>query len=383
MKNELVFWARSSIIILPRWSRRLSRSFVTSVILTLITPALLYIPDEIALAAGASAPVGSTRLQFLTVNDPVYGVEMGKLAFFAGWQGTVGVTRNDAACPDCNSVSLNMTSPEGRSQIQTYGEGLHTGLNQLAGQKGHFARTRFTSTGELITQYILPALHLDGQPSAPRPSLVNQAAAALEEMKRGPIFGTQFTQGAAVRVSGGSSGKDYVIEALTLGGSLGAPTEFTVTHFTVIQAPAEQADALATAWEALPPISIHPEWRRLNDEHTMATLKRMQAQQQQQNAQVQQWMRDYNARQAAFNSSQLSSNAAARQAQQRRADQSQQDAQQAQRNITDTGNQVIDSRNGNSRYYTFCNSQTGQVVYQYNTTVPPDTSGHWLRCGSD
>ncbi len=148
----------------------------------------------------------------------------------------------------------------------------------------------------------------------------------------------------------------------------------------MIQAPAGQAEELARKWEGLPVMQVNPEWGRLNDDHDMAILRRMQAQSQQQSAQVQRLIRDYNARQAAFNKSQLSSNEAARVAQQRRADQSQADAEQNQRNITDTGNLVNDSRSGNSRYYTFCNHQTGEVAYQYNNTAPPDASGHWLRC---
>ena len=208
-----------------------------------------------------------------------------------------------------------------------------------------------------------------------------RADQAVADTKRFPLVPDAYARGAAVPVTGGNGGKDYVVEALTGGGFVGRPTAFTGTHFTVIAAPAGQAEGLAKAWEALPPMTISPMWRQKDDAHTVAALERMQAEGRQQTAQVEQSIRDYNARQASFNARQKASMDAARGAQQRRADQSLEQSQQSQQSIRDQGQQTIDSRDGTNRYYTFCNKQTGAVVYQYDTTVAPDTSGSWLRCG--
>ena len=80
------------------------------------------------LVVGGVGGQAGGRLQFLTVNDPVYGVEMGKMAFFAGWTGTVGVTRNDAWCAECNGISMTMTSPMGVRPLRRMGGAAYGGV---------------------------------------------------------------------------------------------------------------------------------------------------------------------------------------------------------------------------------------------------------------
>jgi hypothetical protein len=313
----------------------------------------------------ASTTSGRPSLQNLPVPDPAFNMNSGTLPFFAGWTGTAAIDRTDPFCSQCPDIVLRMTSPDGKSLIQQLNHPFHTVLlPPMARADGHIAVMRFTSTADLLTRFILPALNLGGRPSTPQPF----APAFLDTMRQqaaaSGIPGT-ISDTAGVLVSGIDPGEEYFVYGITRGTLQGTQGENSKTNVSIVEAPIGHAQALAEALKALPPIQSDVQWASRQQQLLQEQAAGYQHQQQVGNAAVQQSIANLNASTARTAADSNATRAAV--------DQHGQAARSAARY-----NSGVQTGNGSSAQW--CNSATNQQRTMYNTLNPPDNSGNWVHC---
>jgi hypothetical protein len=318
-------------------------------------------PADPQVSSKNSAKSGS--LQHISLNDPMFNMSSGTLAFFAGWTGTAAIDRSDPYGPQDADIVFRLTSPDGNSLIQQLNQPLHTGLFRIPVQGGHFALTRFTSTADLLTRYVLPSLKLGGQASPPQPF----APAFLANIRRqGEASGVPGVIGdtAGILVSGADPGKEYFVWGITRGTLQGTQAENTTTYIGVVEAPIGQARSLAESFKAIPLDPPNQQWAALDQQHRQQIAANSQASANASNQAVQQSINNLNA-------------ATARNAANSNATREQIDQQgQAARAVLHAG---VVAGIGTGSTHQWCNTVTNEQRTVYNSLNPPD-SGSWKHC---
>jgi hypothetical protein len=320
-------------------------------------------------------------LQYLRLDDPVYGVPEGNLPFFAGWKGTATVERQDPQCLRCPGVGLHMTSADGSEVIQQMAMPLHTSPINLPAQyrASNAVVTRFSSTGDLLLRYVLPTLRLGGQPGTPV-QFGDERAQILHQKLAEKGMGNAHVEIAGVLLSGAKPGKEYFVFGITLCSNFGTQRETTLTTVEIVEAPPGKAEALARAWMKLPVIQLNPAWQRMDDDRSRRDLAQSQATLQGQ----QQQMSNAAASQKAISDGHIAasnqSNAIARQGAADRAAQNNSDFAKQQQLIRDSGALSTGAQNGNGSGFKYCNANN-QSTWVYNSLNPPTApGGPWHRC---
>jgi hypothetical protein len=232
---------------------------------------LIFVSFTLSLAAdAAAAPQASGRAlgtRSIPVSDPTLGMVQKDFPVLPGWQGTAQIDRTSDPLAYANgTLATDMRSPDGRSSIRMLAVPFHTFnvSRQLAqampgnpANQRNAALTRFTSTADLLTRYILPALGQKGEPVHR-----DEAPEQMKERQREELakHGVPMPIWDVASVIYRSEGRETMIFAATTGGGAGTSRENTTTQLTVVVAPEGKTQELMTAQFALPQTQPGAAW---------------------------------------------------------------------------------------------------------------------------
>lgn len=209
----------------------------------------------------------STTIQ---VPDPTLGLTRSIMAIPAGWHGQAHVDRSSDKLGNGNAVvAATLASADGRYRIVqlpvkfwTYNASralaAHIPGDPLTQQ--NVALGRFTSTTDLLTRSIVPALGLAGQLGAAEPPSP-QDRQGIERMKaqmRSRGLPSPILDLGTVTIRSGE--KETTVFAMTNGANAGSPRESTWTEITLVTAPAGQSHGLLQAFANLPKGEATSQW---------------------------------------------------------------------------------------------------------------------------
>ena len=312
----------------------------------------------------ASAQGG--QLQYVTVTDAFIGVPEGKMPFFAGWRGAIFADHSDQLSDFEGLLSLSMTSPDGSETIRQFGRPLHTAhplQTVMAHDNPGTVLTRFSSTAEILTRYILPKMQLGGEVSAAEP-FAQDTVAKLRSGATAPGF---FADGAAVLIRNVAGGREIFLWGVTAGREGGTTHETSRTFIQLVVAPAGKARALAAAYRALPPIEYNPEWTQRGSQFRQQVAQMSLSDRQ-----------NYNIKQGEMNRQNNESNEMARENQWERFNGAALQTERSHQAAIDAANLQKTQRAGLHSRFAWCNAATGDVQWSQDSLGSPGAG--YERC---
>lgn len=260
-------------------------ALASSVLLSAMMSAVAQAPRDVSKRSATVWATGQPAQQVpkpagnsVVVQDPTLGMVQGYLPLQPGWHGEAHIDRTtDPLAYALGTLTADLSSGDGSTKIHMLGVPFHTyGVSremgmQLPGspaRQRNAALVRFTSTLQILKQYVLPALQFTGQPTqaesmpeATRAQL--QARMAAQGGGRGPIFDTAY---ALFR----RGNQDVVVYAVSFGSGAGSASEVTSTGISVYTAPQGKALPAMQAQQDLPPVQRSIAWQRADEQYAAA-----------------------------------------------------------------------------------------------------------------
>jgi hypothetical protein len=239
-----------------------------------------------------SATAQATHDNSIPIPDPTLGITQGSLPLLPGWHGTAHIDRtSDPLSYAIGTLSADLRSPDGSTTILLLAVPFHTynvrpgSAAFLPGDPVHqrnAAIAPYHSTTELLTRYILPALHLQGKTEYGEP-LPEDVKARLRAQTAGGVPG-YIIDAAFVTVHNG--GREILVRAVTQGGGAGTERETTSSTITVVSAPQGKARATLDAQDMLKATQPSAAWQQANERYLAAWRQELDAEYSRLNAQI-------------------------------------------------------------------------------------------------
>ena len=333
---------------------------------------------QAAPAAPAGAPqqgASGGRSVGIPIPDQTTGLTRSTMMIPAGWHGQAAVDRtSDGLGYGAANVMADLTSADRQSRIQVLAVPFHTlGVSRevAAGMPGNplgqrnVALTRFTSTADLLTQRIVPALGIAGQVGdLQRPG--GQRLAGLEQAKandRAHGVMNPIKDEASVTIRNG--GREVTVFASTVGADGGSPRESTSTQITLVSAPQGRSIQVLMSYFSLQQPPANQAWVRADAQYDQMRTRQINQQSQADSALSQQQT------QQIVNTGQANVRAMQQQGAQR-----DEEFRRRQQAITDESQLTQGRLLNENKSFKWC-SATG-VVWTVNSAVSPGAG--FVRC---
>ena len=208
---------------------------------------------------------GAAWGQGIVVEDPAVKIRFVEMALLPGWHGQAAVDRtSDPMGHGWGTEAGELTSGDGQARIVLAAAKFWTvGTKAKVPQclVGNCAGVPFTSTADLLTHRIVPALGIRGKMGPVEGATAEMTAKQIEQATASGVTGA-IANWAVVTVVDGA--RETTVLAVTNGFGAGTDGEMTWTEITVAEAPVGQAEGILQKFVGLGKAQPGKEWVSAN-----------------------------------------------------------------------------------------------------------------------